>query len=163
MKTVFKIQLSLIFVHTKIIPILSFTPVCTIQSHSSGLYTKFRSDWDLLKTNLSHVGPLVLYLDRHETPEYLSHLAVLRYLPHLHDIDENALEGLTQVSLSMQGVPGGKGVTLANDSPICSEMKVFCYDFPLPTTDKLQERYGTEVLLYHTVSHLLSQYFSYFG
>lgn len=100
-------QLSLIFDHRKIIPVLSFTPVCTIQSHSPGLYTKFRSDLDLLRTNLSHVGPLVLFLDKHEAPEYLSHLAVLRYLPHLHDTNGDDLEGLSQVSLSVQGVPGG--------------------------------------------------------
>lgn len=98
MRTVSKIQLSLIFTHTKISPALSFAPVCTTQSHSSGLHTKFRSDLDKLRANLSHVGPLVLFLDKHETTEYLSHMAVLRYLPHLHVSDGDDLEGLNQVN-----------------------------------------------------------------
>ncbi|KAK3886908.1 hypothetical protein Pcinc_008964 [Petrolisthes cinctipes] len=113
------------------------------------LYTKFKPELELLSTNFSHTAPLALSLTNEESPEYLALLAMLKYLPHLHVIDENDMQGLTQL-VTDQSFKSCHWSTVAFQSR--TNRKVYQYMFEHRGQYSFTQLYNTTLASTH-VSH----------
>ncbi|KAK4298308.1 hypothetical protein Pmani_029348 [Petrolisthes manimaculis] len=113
------------------------------------LYTKFRPELELLTTNVSHAAPLALSLTDEEAPEYLALLAMLKYLPQLHVIDDNHMQGLTQL-VTDQSFKSCHWSTVAFHSR--TNRKIYQYRFEHRGQFSFTQLYNTTLASTH-VSH----------